>query len=143
MSLWFCTVFLLRHWILLILVLASSITGVAGVQWAYAALTPTVLVLQAPMWLLVVAWARRLPQAGAGARWLWRHGREIITLTAVLNLGWAAALLWDREIWNPWPERFMLIVAMIELFVIAGVWRSALYRQLFSEFPAKPEATPS
>ena len=139
-SLWFCTAFLLRHWILLVVVAVTSMRSPGTAQWALAALTPTTLLIEAPMWLLVGAWARRLPAGGPWARRLWQHGREVITATAALNLAWSLYYLWGRDEWNPWPERFIAILAGIELGIIIGVWRSALYRQLFREFPA-PSAT--
>lgn len=135
LSLWFCTAFLLRHWLLVLFVAVTSLRAPQQAQWAYAALTPLALAMEAPMGLLALAWTRRVPSAGRWIRSVWRRGREIITLTAGLHLVWAVSYLSGQPEWNPLPERLVAILALIELFIIAGVWRSPLYRQLFSEFP--------
>ena len=58
-----------------------------------------------------------------------------VTLTAVLNLAWAANFLAGQDEWMPWPERVILLLAGIDVLIIVGVWRSPLYAQLFREFP--------
>ena len=138
LSMWFCVAFLLRHWLLVIFVAVTSIKAPQQAQWAYTILSPLALVMELPMWLLVVAWTRRVPVAGPWVRRLWRRGREIITLTAGLHLVWAMVFLWGQADWNPLPERLVAILALIDVFIIAGVWRSALYQQLFGEFPPVP-----
>lgn len=141
-SLWWCVVLMLRHSLLLVVALVSAMAGGGSQAWVFALVAWPALLCEAPMWPFVLSAARRSPQAGSLVRWLWRQGRLLLTLAATLQIGWTVWGLSQREIWSPWPERFMAMVALIELTIIAGIWRSDLYRQLFQEFPARPDAPP-
>ena len=137
LSLWLCTIFMLRHWCLLVLVAISGSRSAENVHWAYGLVSLPGLLAEAPVWLLVVAWMRRIPEAGAWARGLWARGREILTGAAALDIAWTAWYLSNQPDWNPWPERAVLCLAIIEVLMVVGIWRSALYRQLFQEFPVQ------
>ena len=99
------------------------------------------LLAQSPVLLLLLAGARRAPEAGLWARWVWKAGRAIIVLTAAINISWTAYMLWQSDYWNPWPELFLASCAMIDLAVMTSVLTSAHHRQVFTEFPPRPLPT--
>lgn len=134
-SFWWCMAFLLRHWILLLAAVVSSMGAAGTVTWAYGLISWPVLMIEAPMLGLLYAVARRTPDGGQLARRLWRKGRELIGLTAAMHLGWAVWHLSQVDTWNPWPERFLLLLALVDLVIIAGCWRSPVFKALFEEFP--------
>lgn len=136
--LWFIGAFLLRHWLLMLFIAASARASPATLGWFDAASTAVMLTIELPMALLAFAWSRRLPDAGAAVRWLWRQGRWLIGLTAALNLGWAVWYLAGQSVWNPWPERAVALAALADAAIIVGTWRSPVLRQLFLEFPPRP-----
>jgi hypothetical protein len=84
--------------------------------------------------------ARRAPGGGVLARRIWHRGREIIALTAALHLAWTVWHLGGQETWNPWPERFLVVLALVDAVIIAVCARSPLFKALFEEFPAADRA---
>lgn len=141
-SLWFAFALLARQWLLLLAVAVSQLRGQVdtslllgdgGVPWF-------ALAAQLPMLLLMLAAASRLPSTGAWARLLWRRGREIVALTAALNLGWTARLLLASVYWNAWPELFLACCSLLDLAIVLAVYTTPYHRQMFAEFPAREEA---
>jgi hypothetical protein len=140
--LWLGFAVLARYWVLMLVILVSArrsresvlLLGHDGVPWIW-------LALQLPIVLLMAAGAQRVPGGGAWARWLWRNGRPIVTLAALLNLGWTGHLLWQSDDWALWPELLLASLCLIDLAIALAVWRDRFFAQLFSEFPA-PEQDP-
>jgi Protein of unknown function (DUF2919) len=138
--LWLGFAVLARYWLLMLVVTVSArrsqesvlLLGHDGVPWAW-------LALQLPIVLLMLAGAQRVPTGGRWARVLWRNGRVIVTLTALLNLIWTARLLWLSDDWALWPELLLASFVLIDLAITLAVWRDKFFAQLFSEFPA-PES---
>jgi hypothetical protein len=141
MTLWLAFALLARQWLLLVAVAVSQfrgqtdtslVLGDGGVPWF-------ALAVQVPVLLLMLAAANRLPTAGRWARLLWRRGREIVALTAALNLVWTAKLLLASDYWTPWPELFLACCSLLDLAIVLAVYTTPYHRQMFAEFPA-PEA---
>jgi Protein of unknown function (DUF2919) len=138
--LWLGFALMARYWILMLVVAVSArrskesvlLLGHDGVPWVW-------LAMQLPIVLLMLAAAQRVPSGGGWARALWRQGRPIITLTALLNLAWTARLLWLSDDWAPWPELALASFCLIDLAITLAVWRDKFFAQLFSEFPAPEE----
>jgi hypothetical protein len=141
--LWIGFAVLARYWILMLVVTVSVrrsresvlLLGHDGIPWPW-------LVAQLPIVLLMAAAAQRTPTGGGWARWLWRNGRVIVSLTTLLNLSWTARLLWLSEDWAPWPELLLASFVLIDLAIAIAIWRDRFFAQLFSEFPALEETTP-
>lgn len=98
------------------------------------------LALEVPTLLLLLALAHRLPEGGHKMRWFWHHGREILSLSALLHLAWTSFILYHSPIWSPLPERAMFAAALLDLLILMRLWRSGLIRQVFAEFPAPPDS---
>lgn len=137
-SLWLCVAFLLRHWVLILFIAVSASRSPETMGWIDADRPWLMPVIELPTLLLVFAWTRRVPTAGWLARTLWRRGRELITAAAGLDLAWAVWFLSVSTPWNPWPERVVLLLALVDALIILVTWRSVVWRQLFREFPAAP-----
>lgn len=137
-TLWVGFAVLARQWILILVVLVSAkrskesvlLLGDGGMPWEW-------LAMQAPIVILAFAAFYRIPTAGAWARVIWRFGRPIVVLTAALNLGWTAWLLYGADTWSRWPELFLVSCVLIDLAIALSVVRDPYHRQLFSEFPAR------
>lgn len=134
-ELWLGLAILARYWVLMIVILVSSrregsavlLLGDHGVAWL-------LLFLQSPVIALLAAAGNRRPDAAAPLRWLWRHGRAIIWLTAAFNIAWTASILWHADYWSWWPEYLLLGCAAFDLF-IANMVAQPFYKGLFAEFP--------
>jgi hypothetical protein len=137
--LWLGFAVMARYWILMLVVTVSArrsresvlLLGDGGIPWIW-------LAMQLPIVLLMIAAAQRTPTGGRWARALWHNGRLIVTLTALLNLGWTAHLLWLSDDWALWPELLLASFCLIDLAIALAVWRDKFFAQLFSEFPAPP-----
>lgn len=144
-ALWLAILFLARHWVLLVLITVSARRSpqatmlLDGLSW-------WVLAIELPALALIWAAANRSPRGGGVARTLWAWGRPILALTAVVNIGIAAWVLYSARYWNPWPELFVASCALIDVAIVAGIYTSPGIRQVFAEFPSplnEPEASSS
>ncbi|MBR0568011.1 DUF2919 family protein [Azoarcus sp. L1K30] len=134
-SLWAIVALQARHWILLVLVVLSARRSPDTVRLLGDDFSWFQLGLETPILFLVLAIMQRHPEAGRFIRALWRRGREIVSIAALLNLGWVVWFLASSYYWRPWPERVVLLLGLVDLLILVSVWRSEHYRQLFSEFP--------
>jgi hypothetical protein len=141
--LWLAMAFLGRHWVLLVITLASRRSPDA-IQLASSSLSAAVLLLEAPVLALAYAGFSRHPSAGAILRFIWRNGRAILAATAVINLGLLAWFLWHADVWRR-PELFLASCGLLDLAIVYGIYKSAYIKQVFMEFPAPAESggTPS
>ncbi len=136
--LWIGFALLARHWVLVLVLAVSSrrdpsivnVLGEDGLPWI-------MLALQLPVVLVALAGARRRPEAGMFLRLLWRRGREIVALTALLNVSWTVHLLLESDYWLPWPELFLGSCALIDLAVALSLYTTPYLKQLFREFPER------
>lgn len=139
-AMWLGLAVLARHWVLLIVVGASAqrdersvlLLGDGGVPWGW-------LAIELPAVLLMLLAARRTPQAWTLTRRLWRLGPWLALLTAGLNAVWTARLLLANAHWRPWPELALGSAILLDAAIVFGFFFTPFYRQLFAEFPARPD----
>ncbi|MDX1376342.1 MAG: DUF2919 family protein [Burkholderiales bacterium] len=145
LSFWLMVAFQARHWFLVAAAVigmrrspdTARLLGSEGVPFLQ-------LALELPVMLLAFAALNRDPFGGAFVRAVWQRGREIFTLAAALNLAWVAWYFAGIPRWRPNPDNLVLLSGLIDLLIVAVVWRSAYIRQMFAEFPApKPPETGS
>ena len=99
-----------------------------GVGWvAFAVEVPAMIV-----WLVL---SRRVPKAPKFVRTLWHRGRELLTLSAVGNIGIILARAIQANFWNLDSEWVSVGVALLHVWVMARLWVTSIIRQVFSEFP--------
>lgn len=145
LSFWLIVVFQARHWFVVAAAAigmrrspdVARVLGGEGVPFLQ-------LALELPVLLVAFAAVNRDPDGGPFVRWIWRHAREVITLTAALNLAWLAWYFAGVTRWKAMPDNLLVVGGAIDLLIVAVVWTSKELRQLFSEFPeARPPETPS
>ena len=89
-----------------------------------------------PAALVLYALLARSPAAPAFARWIWRHGRSLITLSVLSYIALALAQ------YGAHPRRWLAspievkIFALAEIGILAYVLLSSRVRQAFLDFPA-------
>ncbi len=136
--LWLGLGFLSRHWVLLIITLASARRSPEAVALASGGLPWVTLVLELPALLLLAAGLSRHPQAGRFWRMVWGQGVRIIGLTATINAGLLAWWLWHTEYWERWPELFLASCVLLDFAIFFGTRQSGYIKQIFKEFPENP-----
>lgn len=135
--LWLAMAFLGRHWVLLIITLASR-RAPDAVHLASSSLSAAVLLLELPVLLLAYAGFSRHPATGNIFRFIWRKGRVILGATAIINLGLLAWFLWHADVWRR-PELFLASCGLLDFAIVYGIYKSAYIKQVFMEFPAPVE----
>lgn len=136
LSFWLMVAFQARHWFLVAAAVigmrrspdTARLLGGEGVPYIQ-------LALELPVMLVAFAALNRDPLSGSFVRRVWRYGREIITLTAVLNLAWIAWYFSGIPRWRPNPDNLVLVSGLIDLLIVVAVWKSAYFKQMFAEFP--------
>jgi len=142
-SLWVVIAFQARHWFLVAAAVVgmrrspdtAGLLGSEGVPFLQ-------LALEFPVMLVAFAAVNRDPNGGGFVRWIWRYGREIITLSAALNIAWIGWYFAGLPRWRPMPDNLILLGGVVDLLIVVAVWKSAEYKQLFAEFP-EPKTPPS
>ncbi len=135
--LWVALAVLCRYWILVVVVFASARRAPDVVRVLGDGFSWYFLLLEIPAILILLATARRGPEAGQLWRWLWHNGRTLIACAVVAHLGATAWLLWSADVWRRWPELFLASCNLFDLAVLTSVLRDPYYRQLFADFPSK------
>lgn len=135
-TLWLVLAFLLRH----LLLLGITFMPTTGEEITVLRDLIRPLYLAADLLALPVAIvaARRRPRSPDWMRRLWPFGRALLTASALLYL----ALLISHLATGGEPlilaiDEAVLISALLNLAVVAYLWRSALVRDVFREFPGK------
>lgn len=104
--------------------------------WSELLASPLYLVSDALMAVLLYTWFNRIPESGTGYRWIWRQGRWILLSSYAWSL---AVLLWANQavILRADHRHFdaLLILAAIDIAVLAYLLGSQRLRAVFAEFP--------
>jgi hypothetical protein len=135
-EIWLALVFLARHWVLTLVVTVIARRSKEAYILFGADFSWVVLAIEVPALLMTALCLRRLPEAGALVRRLWPLARHLGAATAAMHLGYVAWYLWNSSYWLPWPELFLASSALIDLVIIASLYRSPHLQRVFAEFPA-------
>ena len=68
-------------------------------------------------------------------RALWHRGRELLTLSAVGNIGIILAVAIQADYWRLESEWASVGAALLHVWVAARLWVTSIIRQVFLEFP--------
>ena len=134
---WLVMVALMRH-LLLLLMIGLSHRGAAGDSIGVMAtlIDPKFIPADVPAVILLFADGARVPSSGGLARFLWRHGKILMTLSIATFLG---IMVWRQGFV---PARYSpadVAEIGVNLALLVYVWLSRYLRDLFAQFPA-PDA---
>ena len=107
----------------------KAITLFRGI-WSADALVPSAIA-----GVMLYTMVRRVPSASAQVRWIWAHGRIVLAVSALLDIGLLAIALIrqgeinEQTIWS-------LIAAAVDLYFVAYILAARRVRHAFLEFPA-------
>lgn len=137
MHLWIGLTYLARHWLILLLALASARRSPEALSFAAESLSWLALFLEIPSVLLLMAGLLRHPKSWKFWSFIWKKGVAIIGLTMAANSGFFMWWLWQTDYWSRWPELFLASCLLLDVAIFSGAYRSAYIRQVFREFPSK------
>jgi len=135
--LWLILAFLARHWILLVLGAVSSFVGVRSTPSAGATSDllsgPWFLLASLPALALLAAALRRRPAAGRLVRGLWRHGRWLLTTSALADFALLVGLGHGQL---ARLNELHIIGGLLDLYILVYLLRSRRLALRFADFPA-------
>ena len=86
-----------------------------------------------PALLVIIAWARRRPEAARTIRWLWAHGRTLLLASTLLNITSVfLPLIWNPDVRMETPELAKLAICTVLLYTFI---KSERLRDTFNDFP--------
>lgn len=101
---------------------------------------PAFVLTDIPAMLVVAAWIMRTPGAKPFWRWVWKHGRELLTLSFVAHLlvlvyreggGLLDAFVLMHR------EKLIIVSFVLDLMMIYYLWRLSIIRDVFDDFPGR------
>ncbi len=137
---WLILLYLLRPYVVAILSLVNMKDRMQLINMFYS--DALMLSLGAfagiPAALLIYAWTRRTPGASSLVRRLWKRGRTLLAISAVLNACIVFAPLWlgtsHKITVYGWVQ---LLVSLLVVFVL---YKSRYIKDCFSDFPSHKSA---
>lgn len=91
----------------------------------------------APAALVLYALGSRVPSAPSFVRWIWKRGRELVTLSALAYISLSVARLGsDPRRWMDSTSLAAKAMVLVEVGIIGYVLLSSRVRQTFRDFPA-------
>ena len=127
------TIVFTRHLLMIVAVGAGQLKGGGRGAAGFAGLMdPLFLIGDLPAVLLAVAAFHRRPEAGAGIRRIWAHGRALLLASAVIYLGlfaYVTGLDWRQFGIGSW------IGLAVTAAATGYVLMSRFLRDLFADFP--------
>lgn len=91
--------------------------------------------VEVPALIVLLALSRRAPKAPKFVRFIWHRGRELLSLSAIANIGIIVAGAIQADYWHLNSEWVSVGVAFLHVWVLARLWVTLIIGQVFSEFP--------
>lgn len=136
----FVMFYVVRH-LLIVFLAFNPLPKLAGVFAFMQPLvtSPAVLLTDIPGFLVIFAWVKREPDAAPGWRWIWAHGRTLLTaallahflLLAVLQGADVLKVFYYRH-----EARLVIVNLGVDLLLVYYLWRFQIVRDVFADFPA-------
>jgi hypothetical protein len=132
--LWFAMLYLVRHLVLLGITFLPT-TG-EEIEILRGLVHPAYLIADLIALPVLIAAARRRPETGPALRRIWRNGRWLLSLSALLYLVLVIARVTasGQSVWVSVDEA-LIASLLLDLAVLVYLWRSPLVRDLFRDFP--------
>jgi len=136
---WLVMVVLMRH-LLLLMMIGLSHRGAAGdsMRTIASLIDPMFIPADVPALILLFTVGARVPNSGSLARFLWRHGKIVMTLSIATFLG---IMVWRQGFVLARYSPADAAEIGVNLALLVYLWLSRYLRDLFSQFPA-PDAEP-
>ena len=94
-----------------------------------------------PAALVLYAVGARVPSARAFVRWVWKHGRALVSLSALTYIALFLARLGSSPRgWTDGASSAATAMVLVELTIVAYVALSPRVRQTFRDFPSRADA---
>lgn len=90
-----------------------------------------------PALLVLYARVRRSAKAGNAVRWIWKHGRLLMGLSAVLEIGAGVLLLVSDSGESRTADLFRMSMVFIDIYILLYVAISRHVKDVFSDFPLR------
>jgi hypothetical protein len=108
--------------------------------------SPYFVLSDLPAMLVLAAWIRRAPQAGALMRRIWRRGRVLLTASLLLQFA-LLIILEGGGVWSAYfygeRERMVIVSLGLNLLAVYVLWRVPLFGDVFADFPPADAAAGS
>lgn len=133
--LWIIILYSLRHFIIVGL---SFLPRLHEVAFLREQVEPVMLASNIPVLMLIIAYARRQPDASAIVRYIWKNGRILISASVVLHLITLCIVEWSL-LTHLRPDNFSSLIntVAIDACILVYIWRSKLARDIFADFPMR------
>jgi hypothetical protein len=104
---------------------------------------PLYIIADVPALAVLLAAIRRKPGASGWMRIIWRWGRGLLALSALLHLGLWLIHFGSAQHWNPSRlHEGVILTVVIDAAILSYVLRSSLLADLFRDLPAAADPTP-
>jgi hypothetical protein len=140
--LWLAALYLSRAFLLLVIYVVSSLSrvgpeGMATLRGTVSAYAFVPSLVAAPVLYALIC---RAPSAAKPLRWIWAHGRTILTLAAILDCAASIASsgLIDGDAANLNP--ISLLAALFDIYFLVYLLATRRVRDVFADFPAPEPA---
>lgn len=134
-------VYLCRSFLFMMLIVASATRGRSSggmEEFLPSGDHPMSVGLTAlPALFVLYARLRRSPKAGSVVRWIWKHGRLLMGLSAVLEIGAGILLLTGNSDESRAADLFRMSMLFIDIYILLYVSISRHVRDVFSDFPLR------
>lgn len=130
--------FSVRHLFIVFLAYNPSPKMAASFTYLQAFQSPWFVFSDLPALLVLIAWLKRLPETGTFWRSVWKHGRLLLTTSLMIQF---ALLLWQQgqglsqAFSFTDAQRFVIVNMGLDLLIIYYLWRFAIVRDVFADFP--------
>ncbi len=131
--------FSIRHLFIVFLAYNPSPKMAAAFTYLQAFQSPLFVFSDLPALLVLVAWLKRLPESGALWRSVWKHGRVLLTVSLLCQfalLFWQQGQSLSQAYSYTDSQRFVIVNMGLGLLTIYYLWRFAIIRDVFADFPA-------
>lgn len=135
--LWLAVLYLSRAFVLIVVFVASSLSGIPPEAMAMLRGTVSLYALLPSLVAAPVLYAlvRRTPASAKAVRWIWAHGRIIVAGAAILDC--AVSVAGSRIIGGDVADLAAgsLMTALLDVYFLAYILATPRVRDVFAHFP--------
>ena len=134
LGMWLVMLFFLRPYVIIAMSLSNKADRLGGIKMfglgeslIYSAIAAL------PAMLIIYAWIKRQPEAGAFVRWIWAHGRILLAGSGLFTILYIVLLqVFIKSIKLSFIEAVPVLVCPIILYYL---YKSERVKDTFADFP--------